>query len=59
MEKEMEKEKNITKIGIKIWRWIFKWKAWSGKRNIKNNFIEFELNDGKGIVKQFYDNRLL
>ena len=51
MEKEMEKEKNINKL-IFEGEYLNR-KIWNGK-GYKNGKIEFEINEGKGYIKEYY-----
>ena len=37
----------------KIWRWIFKWKKRNGKEFDKNGNIISQVNNGKGIIKEY------
>ena len=49
--KEYDYDGNLKFEGIYL-----KGKEWSGKGYNENNEIEFELNNGKGIMKRYYDN---
>ena len=44
---------------IIIWRRILNRKLWNGKSYFKNEFLEYELKEGKGYIKEYKDNYLI